>query len=126
MRSMVYKSICVVFVIAVVMIFMAAHHEKESDDLASLKEAHNLHWEGWKSADMETHFSTVHPEGSGIFPDGYLASGMKNLDYDSLRNSAKQWYENFEVQMDNLNFNIRFLLVLICTRVTIARVSAAV
>ena len=107
MRSMVYKSISVVFVIAVVMIFMAAHHEKESDDLASLKEAHNLHWEGWKSADMETHFSTVHPEGSGIFPDGYLASGMKNLDYDSLRNSAKQWYENFEVQMDNLNFNIQ-------------------
>jgi hypothetical protein len=77
-------------------------------------------------ADMETYFSTVHPEGSDIFPDGYLASGMKNLDYDSLRNSAKQWYENFEVQMDNLNFNIRFLLVLICTRVTIARVSAAV
>ena len=107
MRSMVYKSINVVFVIAVVMIFMAAHHEKESDDLASLKEAHNLHWEGWKSADMETHFSTVHPEGSGIFPDGYLASGMKNLDYDSLCNSAKQWYENFEVQMDNLNFNIQ-------------------
>ena len=107
MRSMVYKSIGVVLMIAVGMIFMAAHHEKESDDLASLKEAHNLHWEGWKSADMETYFSTVHPEGSGIFPDGYLASGMKNLDYDSLRNSAKQWYENFEVQMDNLNFNIQ-------------------
>ena len=107
MRSMVYKSISVVFVIAVVMIFMAAHHEKENDDLASLKEAHNLHWEGWKSADMETHFSTVHPEGSGIFPNGYLVSSMKNLDYDSHRNGAKQWYENFEVQMDNLNFNIQ-------------------
>ena len=107
MRSMVYKTISVVFVIAVVMIFMAAHHEKENDDLASLKEAHNLHWEGWKSADMETHFSTVHPEGSGIFPNGYLVSSMKNLDYDSHRNGAKQWYENFEVQMDNLNFNIQ-------------------
>ena len=107
MRSMVYKSISVVFVIAVVMIFMAAHHEKESDDLASLKEAHNLHWEGWKSADMETHFSTVHPEGSGIFPNGYLVSSMKNLDYDSHRNGAKQWYENFEAHMDNLNFNIQ-------------------
>ena len=46
MRSMVYKSVSVVFVIAVVVIFMAAHHEKGSDDLASLKEAHNLHWEG--------------------------------------------------------------------------------
>ena len=107
MRSMVYKTISVVFVIAVVMIFMAAHHEKENDDLASLKEAHNLHWEGWKSADMETHFSTVYLEGSGIFPDGYLASSMKNLDYDSLRNSAKQWYENFEVQIGNPNFNIQ-------------------
>ena len=107
MRSMVYKSVSIVFVIAVVVIFMAAHHEKGNDDLASLKEAHNLHWEGWKSADMETHFSTVHPEGSGIFPDGYLASGMKNLDYDSLRNSAKQWYENFEVQIGNPNFNIQ-------------------
>ena len=96
MRSMVYKSVSVVLMIAVGMMIMAAHHEKESDDLASLKEAHNLHWEGWKSADMETHFSTVHPEGSGIFPDGYLASGMKNLDYESLRNSAKQLYENFE------------------------------
>ena len=105
---------------------MAAHHEKESDDLASLKATHNLHWKGWESADMETHFSTVHPEGSGVFPNGDLASDMKNLDYDGHRNSAKRWYENFEVQMDNLNFKIRFLLVLICTRVTIARVSAAV
>jgi steroid delta-isomerase-like uncharacterized protein len=104
---MVYKSISVVLMIAVGMIVMAAHHEKESDDLASLKEAHNLHWEGWKSADMETHFSTVHPEGSGIGPNGYLVSSMKNLDYDSHRNGAKQWYENFEVQMDNLNFNIQ-------------------
>ena len=107
MGSMVYKSVSVVFVIAVVVIFMAAHHEKGSDDLASLKEAHNLHWEGWKSADMETHFSTVHPEGSGIFPNGYLVSSMKNLDYDSHRNGAKQWYENFEAHMDNLNFNIQ-------------------
>ena len=42
MRNMVYKSISVVLMIAVGMMIMAAHHEKESDDLASLKEAHNL------------------------------------------------------------------------------------
>ena len=36
MRSMVYKSISVVLMIAVGMMIMAAHHEKESDDLASL------------------------------------------------------------------------------------------
>ena len=42
MRSMVYKSISVVLMIAVVMMIMAAYHEKDSDDLASLKEAHNL------------------------------------------------------------------------------------
>ena len=53
MRSMVYKSISVVLMIAVGMIIMAAHHEKESDDLASLKEAHNLNWESFKSADIE-------------------------------------------------------------------------
>ena len=33
MRSMVYKSISVVIMIAVGMMIMAAHHEKESDDL---------------------------------------------------------------------------------------------
>ena len=79
MRSMVYKSVSVMFVVAIVIVFMAAHHEKESDDLASLKATHNLHWKGWESADMETHFSTVHPEGSGVFPNGDLASDMKIL-----------------------------------------------
>jgi len=106
MRSMVYRSISVVFVIAVVMIFMAAHHEKESDDLASLKEAHNLNWESWAAADMETHFSTTDPEGSGIFEDGNLG-GMKNINYDQVRDWAKSLYETFDFQRDNLNFNIQ-------------------
>ena len=106
MRSMVYKSISVVLVIAIGMIIMAAHHEKESDDLSSLKEAHNLNWDSWEAADVETHFGTIHPEGSGIFDDGNLV-GMQNVDYDQVRNMAKQRYENFEVQMDNLNFNIQ-------------------
>ena len=106
MRSMVYKSVSIVFVIAVVMIFMAAHHEKESDDLASLKEAHNLNWESWAAADMETHFSTTHPEGSGIFEDGNLG-GMKNINYDQVRDWAKSLYETFDFQRDNLNFNIQ-------------------
>ena len=70
MRSMVYKSISVVLMTAVGMMIMAAHHEKESDDLASLKEAHNLNWDSWNSADVETHFSTVHPQGSFIGDDG--------------------------------------------------------
>jgi predicted ester cyclase len=103
---MVYRSISVVFVIAVVMIFMAAHHEKESDDLASLKEAHNLNWESWAAADMETHFSTTDPEGSGIFEDGNLG-GMKNINYDQVRDWAKSLYETFDFQRDNLNFNIQ-------------------
>ena len=63
MRSMVYKSVSVVLMIAVGMMIMAAHHEKESDDLASLKEAFNLNWESFKSADIETHYSTVHSAG---------------------------------------------------------------
>ena len=53
MRSMVYKSISVVLMIAVGMMIMAAHHEKESDDLASLKEAHNLNLESWEAADFK-------------------------------------------------------------------------
>ena len=61
MRSMVYKSISVVLMIAVGMMIMAAHHEKENDDLASLKEAFNLNWESWGATDIETHFSTIHP-----------------------------------------------------------------
>ena len=103
---MVYKSISIVLMIAVGMIIMAAHHEKESDDLPSLKEAHNLNWESWAAADMETHFSTVLPEGSGIFDNGYLSS-MNNVDYDQARDSAKSMYETVDFQMDNPNFNIQ-------------------
>ena len=102
MRSMVYKSISVVLMIAVGMMIMAAHHEKESDDLASLKEAHNLNWESWATADMETHFSTTHPDGSGIFDDGYLGS-MKNVDYDQARDSAKSMYETVDSK-ENVNY----------------------
>ena len=69
MRSMVYKSISVVLMIAVGMIIMAAHHEKESDGLASLKEAFNLSRESWKAADVETFFSTWHLEGRGILSE---------------------------------------------------------
>ena len=71
-----------------------------------MKEAHNLNWESWAAADMETHFSTVRPEGSGIFDNGYLSS-MKNVDYDQARDSAKSMYETVDFQMDNLNFNVQ-------------------
>ena len=106
MRSMVYKSIGVVLMIAVGMIIMAAHHEKENDDLASLEEAFNLNWESFKSADIEIHYSTVHSAGSGIFDDGNLG-GMKNINYDEVRDWAKSIYETVDFQMDNLNFNIQ-------------------
>ena len=106
MRSMVYKSISVVFMIAVGMIIMAAHHEKESDDLASLKEAFNLNRESWKSADIETHNSTIHPEGGGINDSGGLG---KHGDYtlEQVRGWAKWMNENVESQIDDLNFNIQ-------------------
>ena len=110
MRSMIYKSISVVLMIAVGMIIMAAHHEKESDDLASLKEAHNLNWESWAAADMETHFGTIHPEGGGIFDDGNLV-GMQNPNYDQVRDWAKSMYETVDFQMDNPNFNIQGAIV---------------
>ena len=106
MRSMVYKSISVVLMIAVGMMIMAAHHEKESDDLASLKEAFNLNRESWKSADIETHNSTIHPEGGGINDSGGLG---KHGDYtlEQVRGWAKWMNENVESQIDDLNFNIQ-------------------
>ena len=106
MRSMVYKSVSVVLMIAVGMMIMAAHHEKESDDLASLKEAFNLNRESWNSADIETHFSTIHPEGGGINDSGGLG---KHGDYtlEQVRGWAKWMNENVESQIDDLNFNIQ-------------------
>jgi len=106
MRSMVYKSISVVLMIAVGMMIMAAHHEKESDALASLKEAFNLSRESWKAADVETHFSTVHPQGGGIDADGSPWT-MQDVDYERARDWAKWMNERREHQMDNLNFNIQ-------------------
>ena len=106
MRSMFYKTISVVLMIAVGMMIMAAHHEKESDDLASLKEAFNLNRDSWNSADVETHFGTVHPQGSFIGDDGGLGD-FQDIDYERARNWAKWVNENMEVQMDNLNFNIQ-------------------
>ena len=106
MRSMVYKSISVVLMIAVGMMIMAAHHEKESDDLASLKEAHNLNWDSWNSADIETHFSTIHPEASGIGDSGGLGKhGDSKL--ERARDYAKWMSENIELDIDNVNFNIQ-------------------
>jgi len=108
MRSMVYKSISVVLVIAVVMIFMAAHHEKESDDLASLKEAFNLNRESWNSADVETHFSTVHPAGSRITANGrmrIMQGGIQNV--EQVRGRITRMNENRESQIADLNFNIQ-------------------
>ena len=106
MRSMFYKTISVVLMIAVGMMIMAAHHEKESDDLASLKEAFNLNRESWNSADIETHFSTIHPEGGGINDSGGLG---KHGDYtlEQVRGWAKWMNENVESQIDDLNFNIQ-------------------
>ena len=103
---MVYMSISVVLMMVVVMIFMAAHHEKESDDLASLKEAFNLNRDSWNSADIETHNSTIHPEGGGINDSGGLG---KHGDYtlEQVRGWAKWMNENVESQIDDLNFNIQ-------------------
>ena len=107
MRSMVYKSIGVVLMIAVGMMIMAAHHEKESDDLASLKEAFNLSREAWKSADMETFFSIWHPEGGVVFPNG-TSGKIKNADAnrEQVREMAKRMNKDREYQIDGLNFNI--------------------
>ena len=106
MKSKVYKTISVLLLVAVGMIIMAAHHEKEADELASLKAAFNLNWESWESADMETHFSTIYPESSGIFNDGNL-SDMKNIDYDQVRQWVKSIYQTVDIQRDTPNFNIR-------------------
>ena len=107
MRSMVYKSIGVVLMIAVGMMIMAAHHEKESDGLASLKEAFNLSRESWKAADVETFFSTWHPEGRGIHQNAGCNCSVQDADYEKVRNSAQWMNENREHQIDDLDFNIQ-------------------
>jgi len=106
MRSMVYKSISVVLMIAVGMMIMAAHHEKESDELASLKEAFNLGRESFKSADIETLFSTWHPAGGGISDNG-MTYNIKNADREAVRGWTMWVNENRESRIDNLNFNIQ-------------------
>ena len=106
MRSMVYKSISVVLMIAVGMMIMAAHHEKESDDLASLKEAFNLNRDSLNSADVETHFSTVHSAGGGIDANG-SSWIVQDIDYERARGWIKNRNENRELRIDDLNFNIQ-------------------
>ena len=71
-----------------------------------MKEAFNLNWESWNSADIETHFSTIHPEGGGINDSGGLG---KHGDYtlEQVRGWAKWMNENVESQIDDLNFNIQ-------------------
>ena len=108
MRNMVYKSISVVLMIAVGMMIMAAHHEKESDDLASLKEAFNLSRESWRTADLEAHFSTVHPAGSRITANGRIGvvqDGIQNV--EQIRGWITRMNENREFQIADLNFNIQ-------------------
>ena len=106
MRSLVQRSISIVLVVTVVMISMAAHHEKENDALASLKEAFDLSRESWKATDVETHFSTVHPAGGGINANGSLWT-MQDVDYERARGWAKSSNENRESQIDGLDFNIQ-------------------
>ena len=110
MRNMVYKSISIVLIIAVGMMIMAAHHEKESDDLASLKEAFNLSRESWRTADLEAHFSTVHPAGSRITANGRIGvvqDGIQNV--EQIRGWITRMNENREFQIADLNFNIQGL-----------------
>ena len=117
MRSMIYKSISVVLMIAVGMIIMAAHHEKENDDLASLKEAFNLNWESFKSADIETHYSTVHSAGGGISDRGRL-NHTKDVDYEQVRGMAEWVSDNLELDIDNVNFNIQGNIAVVTYSIT--------
>ena len=107
MRRLFYKTISVVLMIVVGVVFMAAHHEKESDDLISLKETFTLSIYSWKSSDVETHFSTIHPEASRIGTGGVLSSIMQDVDYEEARNRAKRMYEGRESRIDDLEFNIQ-------------------
>ena len=79
----------------------------ESDDLVSLKEAFSLSRESWQSADVETHFSLIHPEASRIGTGGVLRSIMQDVDYETERNRAKEIYEGRESRIDDLDFNIQ-------------------
>ena len=61
-----------------------------------MKEAFNLNWESWNSADIETHHSTIHPEASGINDSGGLDKhGDSKL--EQVRDMAKWMSENMEI-----------------------------
>ena len=107
MRPMFYKTISVVLVLAAGMVFTAAHHQPESDGLAPLKEAFNRSRDSWKSADVETHFSLIHPEASRIGTGGVLRSIMQDVNYETERNRAKEIYEGRESRIDDLDFDIQ-------------------
>ena len=94
---MVYKSISVVLNSSCCHDFIAAHHEKKSDVLASLKQAFNLQQESWSSGDFETHFSTVHSEHSRVNRHGEM-SYLKSTDNEVRK---ERWLRNFNNRQVN-------------------------
>ena len=102
-----HRTIGVVLLLAAGMVFTAAHHQTEGDDLDSLKEAFNRSRDSWQSADVETYFSLIHPEASRIGTGGVLHSIMQDVDYEAERNRSKKIYEGREFQIDDLDFDIQ-------------------
>ncbi len=107
MRRIFHRTIGVVLLLAAGMVFTAAHHQTEGDDLDSLKEAFNRSRDSWQSADVETYFSLIHPEASRIGTGGVLHSIMQDVDYEAERNRSKKIYEGREFQIDDLDFDIQ-------------------
>ena len=114
MKSMVYKSVSIVFVIAVVMIFMAAHHETPKsvvektiedieDNYTAMKD-----FQSWGSMEW---FSNFHPSFSYFFSTGEPLASLayiRNM-VDSRKNATQEAATPMftDTQLHNRNFNVQ-------------------
>ena len=114
MRSMVYKSVSIVFVIAVVVIFMAAHHETPKsvventiedieDNYTAMKD-----FQSWGSMEW---FSNFHPSFSYFFSTGEPLASLAYIRdmVDSRKNATQEAATPMftDTQLHNRNFNVQ-------------------
>ena len=107
MRSMVYRSISVVFVIAVVMIFMAAHHETPKSVVEKTIEDIEDNYTAMRDFGSMEWFSNFHPTFSYFFSTG---EPLVSLGYVRGMISATQEAVTpmfTDTQIHNRNFNVQ-------------------
>ena len=80
------------------MLTMAADQadNSNSDELAELKNAFNLVRDSWRSADIDTYFTFIHPSATG---------GIKVKNKEDVRQDAQNQHQRWSEQIDNMTFS---------------------